>query len=108
MKTFTVLALVALTIASAIAGGWEEGEGGIVAAGKKTIAGRNVHYNCVIYSGGHTKCRQTVTRGSVVADEFCETWNWGTGNGNGANGQCCETSDDCRDTCNGVVCGKSW
>ena len=55
--------------------------------------------------GGLTKCYQTTSAGGQWE---CSSKNWGKGDGSVKNGGCCKTDDDCKDSCNGVICGKSW
>ncbi|OAQ22261.1 hypothetical protein K457DRAFT_143536 [Linnemannia elongata AG-77] len=97
MKVLAILALIA-TIGFASADG--------SAAGDYYVGTKHVTYSCEI-SGTSATCIQNVTDGYISAAR-CESSNWGTGNGKAKKGQCCKTSADCKDTCNGVICGKSW
>ena len=67
---------------------------------------KHVTYSCDI-SGTEATCIQNVTDGYISAAK-CQSSNWGTGNGKAKKGQCCNTNDDCKDTCNGAICGKAW
>jgi hypothetical protein len=55
--------------------------------------------------GGLTKCYQVTSTGGKWE---CSSKNWGKGDGSVKDGGCCKTDDDCKDSCNGVICGKSW
>ena len=62
---------------------------------------------CVKY-GTDTKCMSTTTYNGISKNTYCIGTNWGTGNGKAKNGECCWNDDDCKDTCNAFICGKSW
>ena len=67
--------------------------------------GNRVSSDCSI-QGSKARCVQMV--GPIPDDSTCTSSAWGKGDGSVKNGGCCMSNDDCRDSCNGVVCGVSW
>lgn len=99
--TMKYLAILILVIASVNA------QGG-AAMGDYQVGDRHVTYQCELVGTGAT-CKQQVDRtDGTLSAARCTSNNWGTGSGSAKKGECCSTSDDCQDTCNGVICGKSW
>ncbi len=61
-------------------------------------------------SGSNAGCwQQSWKNGKMFQKAICTSKAWGKGEGSGRNDKdCCKTDDDCKDSCNNVICGVSW
>ncbi len=104
----TALGVLALTTSAKLRC-WNRQEGQSYMTYCETDYGIASDGQCTV-SGYRAECwQQSRKNGEVFQKALCYSEVWGKGKGSGKNEvDCCKTDDDCKDSCNGVICGVSW